>query len=238
MAGNRLAFVLLRTHYAKGFSREFQMFSRCALVVLLIACLFCLSGCIALGYVASAIPQSTDAQYTGLAGQRTAVLVWAPRGVRVDHPNLQLDLANAIQANLAAKINESSLKGTEFPYETRSVLRFQREHPELEFQSVTEWSHRMSGLDRLVYVEVIDFSTRSGTAVQLLRGGISANVKVVEMHSGSSKIAYERPDVRLFFPRNAPEGVVNVSDAAIYTGTINEMGLTIARLFFPHIIEN
>lgn len=196
-----------------------------------------LTGCAAVGYMASAIPKSRDAQYKNLAGKKVAVLVWAHRGLRIDYPNLQLDLGNTVQAQLLAKTDEDSLKLTQFPWEVRSMLRFVRERPELEGQSVAQWAPRVSDIDRLIFIELMDFSTRSGTAVQLLRGGITVNVKVIEIENGVGKLAYESPNMKLFFPEDAPEGVVDVSEAAIYSGTVRAMGTEIARLFYPHVIE-
>ena len=166
------------------------MWQRVMAIVVVVAGLMALSlagGCAVAGYMASSIPASRDAQYKGLAGKKVGVVVWAQRGLRIDYPNLQLDLGNTIQAQLLAKTDEKSLKLAQFPWEVRSMLRFLRERPELEGQSVMEWAPRLSGIDRLVFVEVLDFSTRSGTAVQLLRGGITANVKVIEIEGGQGQ---------------------------------------------------
>lgn len=206
-------------------------------IVVCIATLL-LGGCSAIGYVASSIPQSTDAQYKGLANQKVAVMVWADRGVRIDYPNLQLDFGNAFQANLIARAEEDSLKKSQFPWEVRSVLRFQKEHPELEGRSITEWAHRISGVSRLVFIEIPEFSTRSGAAVQLLKGGLIANVKVLEVQSGKSKIVYEHQNIAVAFPPKSKEGVVDVAESTIYSGTVNLGAKTVAELFYPHIIED
>ena len=179
-----------------------------------------------------------DAQYKGLAGEKVAVMVWADRGLRIDWPNLELDTGNGIQSYLLAKTDEDSLKKTQFPWEVRSVQRFQKEHPELEGTSITEYAHRISGVSRLIFVEVAEFSTRSDTAVQLLRGGMTANVRVLEIGGGTSKVVYERQHVKVMFPPKSPEGVIDVSEALIYNGTVNAMSLELAQLFYPHMIED
>ena len=194
------------------------------------------AGCAAAGYIASAIPQSVDAQYKGLAGEKVAIMVWADRGLRIDFPNLMLDTGNSMQSYLLAKTDEDSLKLTQFPWEVRSVLRFQKEHPELEGRSITEYAHRMSGVTRLLFVEISEFSTRSGTAVQLLRGGMKVNIKVLEVGTASSKIVYEKQGITVAFPPKSPEGVIDMSESMVYGGTVNEMSLTLAKLFYPHIV--
>lgn len=211
---------------------------RMLLVVCLTLCALFTTGCALFGWAASSMPRSEDAKYKGLAKQRTAVMVWADRGIRIDYPNLPLDLGNTIQVTLLSKAKEDDVKEIQFPYEVRSVVRYQKEHPELEGRGVTEYAHRMSGLSRLVYVEINDFTTRSDTAVQLMRGAISANVKVVEIANGKSKVVYEINNLRTYFPPKQKDGVIDVPEQAIYVGTVKDMGLQIAQLFYGHVIED
>ena len=194
-------------------------------------------GC-AVGWFLHSLPKSEDARYKGLAKQRVAVMIWTERGTRVDYPSLQLDLGNVIQAMLLSKSKEADVKDIQFPYEVRSVIRFQREHPELEGRSVTEYAQRISGITRLIYVEVGDFTTRSDTAVQLLRGAIAANLKVVEIQNGKSKVAYEANNLQSYFPPKSKEGVIDVPEQTIYAGTVQAMGRQIAELFYGHMIED
>ena len=197
-----------------------------------------MAGCAAAGFVAQAIPQSVKAEYPGLAGQKVAVMVWADRGARIDFPNLQLDTANQIQADLASQVKDKSeLAKTEFPWEARSVLRFQKEHPEVEMMPVTSYAQRISGITRLIYVEVSDFSTRNDVAVQLLRGSMGGNVKVVEITNGVSKIVYERSNIRVTFPEKSPDGVINVSEDKIYAGTVTSFADTVSKLFYGYVVE-
>lgn len=197
-------------------------------------------GCQIGAIVGRAIPQSVHAQYSGLAGQEVAVMVWAPRAIRIDYPRLMPDIAEGIQNDLQEKARQKQkqeLKGTTFPWQPRSVIRFQKEHPELEGAPITTYAHRISGISRLIYVEISDFSTRSDAAVQLLQGSISANVKVVEIADGSSRIAYENPSVQLTFPPRRPQGVINVPEEVIYSGTVRGLSRQVAELFYGHVIE-
>jgi hypothetical protein len=138
----------------------------------------------------------------------------------------------------AAAMKEASADSAADGWEVRSVLRFQKEHPELEGRSITEYAHRISGIDRLIFIEIADFSTRNGTAVQLLKGGMTANVKVLEIGDKSSKIVFEELHVQVNYPPKAPEGVIDMSEAAVYGGTVDTMALQVAQLFYPHIIED
>lgn len=210
---------------------------KCVMAFLLLAPLALLAGCNIFGAVASAIPETIDAEYKGLRGQKVAVMVWVDRGVRIDFPQLQLDTANVIQTNLAASTDKDELKETTFPWEARSVVRFQREHPELEGRPATEYAARLSGVTRLVYVEVDQFSTRGDETVQLRRGRMAGRVRVIEINGSATKVAYEKQGVEIAFPPKRPEGVIDVSEGRIYEETVKSFGTTIAQLFYSYDVE-
>ena len=127
-------------------------------VVCLLICGLLMSGCGAVGWFASSMPKSEDAKYKGLAKQRVAVMIWAERSTRIDYQTIQLDLGNTIQATLLAKADQDDVENIQFPYEVRSVIRFQKEHPELEGRSITEYAQRIAGITRMIYVEIGDFT--------------------------------------------------------------------------------
>ena len=210
--------------------------STCLLIALLGGvCLLC--GCAAVAVIDRAIPKSIDAQYKGLAGQKVAVMVWAPLGARIDYPNLQKDTATSVQAYLIAKADEDEFKLTQYPWEARSVVRFQKEHPETEAQAVAEYAPRISGITRLIYVEIGEFATRSETTVQLLKGNMLGNVKVVEIKDGKATTTFQRNGVRVQYPRKSKEGVIDVPESVIYRETVGAFALEVAQLFYGHVIE-
>src|SRR2546423_15663507 len=92
-------------------------------------------GCNILGAGLHALPPPViEPQYSNLSGQSVGVLVWCDRGIQIDWPSLPLDTANAIQNNLLVrqKSNISELKGTKFDVKPASLLRYMRDHPELQ----------------------------------------------------------------------------------------------------------
>lgn len=202
-----------------------------------LAALALLAGCQVIGVIGSAIPQTIDAQYRGLRGQKAAVMVWVDRGVRLDFPGLQLDTAVAIQANLVENKDKDELKETQWPWEARSVVRFQREHPELEGRPAPEYAARISGITRLIYVEVDEFSTRGDETVQLRRGRMSGRVRVIEIGGPTPKVVYEKQGIEVAFPPKRPEGVMDVSEGRIYEETVKSFATTVAQLFYSYDVE-
>ena len=195
------------------------------------------SGCAILGVAAHAMPQpKVPPRYDGLRGHSVAVLVWVPRGLEVDYPALRLDLVSTIQSGLKAvqQARRNELKGSTFPHAPASLVRFQEDHPELEHSPIVDVAPRL-GVQRLIYIEVENFQTRSDQAVELFRGSATIALRVVEVDNGQAKVAYQESGLTSVFPPTAPaEGIPNADDARIYRGTVNQLATGVTRRFFAH----
>src|SRR5438874_10024287 len=179
--------------------------------------LLLLTGCALLGLAAHAMPQpDVQPNYKNLAGQSIGVMVWADRGIRIDWPTLQLDLANSIQKKLQETqklrdVKRKLLKGSTFPVEPASIVRYQKDHPESEAEHITAIAPKL-GVTRLIYVELEDFATRSDMSVDLYRGQAKATVRVIEVDKDEqAKVAFEQGNVTAVYPRKSPrEGLPGV----------------------------
>lgn len=202
-----------------------------------------LGGCGILGVAAYKLtpPPTIKPKYTGLVNQSIGVMVFADRGVRIDWPGAQLDLANSIQAKLKEqqeKNKQKTLAGASFPVLPASIVRYQRDYPEIEAMTITDVAPRL-GVQRLIYVELEDFATRADASIQLFRGSAVATVRVIEVSpDGKGSVAFEQNNVGAVFPpKSPPEGVANVGDYKIYLGTIDGLATEVVRLFVPYQLE-
>ncbi|MFN4243395.1 MAG: hypothetical protein ACK4PI_09180 [Tepidisphaerales bacterium] len=201
-----------------------------------------MTGCIALGYAAASMPpRPVKARYDGLMGQSVAVMVWTERSIRIDFPAVQLDVANGVQQKLqqAQKDNKPELKGTTFPIEPRSVVRFQVENPAVVLRPIEEVA-AMLPVSRLIYVELIEFETRPVAQLELFRGRAVVSLRAVEVDdSGRARVAYrEDPFTVVFPPKAPPEGILGVGDVRIYQGLVDELTTEIARRFHTYTPED
>src|SRR5689334_7361211 len=156
-----------------------------ALFLLLISTfvLACCGGCNVLGAAAQILPPPTmQPKYVGLAGQQVAVMVWADRGVRTDYPDLSVYLTGTIQSGLKQNLKEKVLDKAQFPYSPESIVRFQTDHPELETEPIVNVAPHMGVVTRLIYIEIEDFLTRSRLATNLVRGEMTATMRVIEVN--------------------------------------------------------
>ncbi|MBC7783137.1 MAG: hypothetical protein H7144_04795 [Burkholderiales bacterium] len=190
-----------------------------------------------LGVIAGKMPKpDIDAAYHGLAGKSVGVMVWVDPSTLIDWPGLPLDLANSLDAKLkeAQAAKQKELEGTTFPYQPRSFVRYQKEHPGINALPIIDVAPKLD-VARLVYVEVNSFSSRADGAVAMYLGQMDASIKVIEVENGVAKLGYSESGIRIQYPRSAPrEGQLNQTDRAMYAGSINEMSTELAIIFFRH----
>jgi hypothetical protein len=211
-------------------------FSALACCAALSGALLLSGGCGVLGVIAHAAPQYQNAVYSGLAGHSTGVMVWADRGVRVDWSTIQVDLARNIQ-DLLQKSDAKELKGTTWPVQPGSIARYQMDHPGIEATPITDVAPKL-GVQRLIYIEIESFSTRSEMSLQMYRGSATMTLKIIEVEGNQSKIAYEESNIRAFFPeKGPPEGVLNATDVVMYRGTVVTMARQIVDRLATHMID-
>jgi len=173
------------------------------------------------GHVAG--PPTIDAGYKGLGNQQIAVMVWTDHAMAIDWPKLQEDLSRAITTRIkeaaSAKEHPKFLEGATFAM-PESVTRFQHDHPETDTQDIQTVATRMN-VSRLIYLEITKFETRPESSLELFRGSINANLKVLEVSADKAKIVYQRDNIALKYPEKSPEeGVPGLSDAAVYESTM------------------
>src|SRR5689334_25170997 len=93
-------------------------------------------GCNVIGAAAQLMPRpDIKAAYGGLAYQTVGVMVWADRGIRIDFPTLQADVASSLTKKLQDATNlknkkqvPKELAGATYLNPT-AVIRFQEDHP-------------------------------------------------------------------------------------------------------------
>ena len=219
-----------------------------AFFILLPSCIILLQpGCMVLGAAAYKLqpPKTIQPEYANLAGQSIGVMIWLDRGLKIDWPGLQLDLANSIEKQLRdatldakGKNKVKQLLGATYPVLPASIIRYQMDHPDLEAYPITDVAPKF-GVTRLIYVEVEDFATRSDRSVELYRGTAKATVRVLEIDKdGKAKVAYEKSNVTASYPPKAPqEGSPSLGDARTYAGTLDAFATEIAHLFIPYQVE-
>ncbi len=195
--------------------------------------LFCSSGCAALAVAGNAIPVTVHARYAGLANHSAGIMVWADKGVLIDWGTLQIDLATAVQNKLQTAKTEET-KGVSWPWPPQSIVKYVRDHPAVESDPAVEIAPRLQ-VQRLIYVEVQQFRTRSETALELFRGQATVTLSVIEVENGKGKVAYTEDNIRATYPAKSPQdGLPNIGDSKTYFGTVDSMATEIVNRLTTH----
>ena len=149
----------------------------------LVAGLFCaVGGCAAEQQQKNKWVETPASYYEGLKGHSCAVMVWADWRTRTEYNQVQLDLGKKLTSALDENLRPKEGKKNEGPAvqftNPASVVRYQREHPEVMSMPIAEVAPRLQA-QRVVYVELEEFSAHSAEAVMVLKGNARATLRVV-----------------------------------------------------------
>jgi hypothetical protein len=195
-----------------------------------------------LGLGAYVVPKKVDAAYKGMPNQTVVVMVWMDRAMRADHPDLQLDVAAGLQSKLISvqqTDKPDQLKGTIFPVLAQTVVAYQSDHPEIEFEPIEKTAAKFDAT-RLIYLEIRSFSTHAG-APELFHGTMSGDLKVLEItappgHPATAKIAYHEEDISVVDNKQDPrDGVPIGTEATVTQKTVSTFTDAVAQRFYAHL---
>jgi hypothetical protein len=211
--------------------------ARVATLVLLVSSFsIFVSGCAAVSAVSRVVPETKPPAYPGLAGHSVGVMVWADRGIKIDWPSVQLNLATAVQSKLRTS-NAPEVKECRWSVQPASIVKYQRDHPSVDSTPILTTAPKL-GVERLIYIEIQNLSTRAPASIQLYRGNIVANVQVIEVNGDAATIGFEQSNIRAIYPpKSPPDGVLNSDDVTIYAGAISELATEIAHMLVSYEVE-
>jgi len=191
------------------------------------------SGCAIFGVVASAVPKPLQIAKADLAGQSVAVMVWADRGLRIDWPMAQRDLAVGVQNGLVEQQTkkQKSLLDAKFPVSADSVIKWQLDNPAYQAEPIERIAPRLN-TTRFIYIELTDLATRADRSIALYRGSAKANLKVIEINNAVGSIVYEENNIEVKFPpKIGDEGIPTGGDLQFYRGTSAALSEAIVKRF-------
>ena len=199
-----------------------------------------LSGCTALGAIASKVkgPTVVKPAYTRLKGQTVAVMAWADRDLRIEHSALQLDVSQGVYQKLRKSQGRGAeeLAGAKFPRAAApdAMVRFLYDNPRYDTDSIPEIAPQL-GVNRLIYLEVEDFSTHPEEVPELFRGQLSALLRVIEVApDGQAKVAYQDRVDAVWPPNTPPEGRPDLGNQVTYLGTLDAFTTAVVQKFVSY----
>lgn len=172
--------------------------------------------------------RTVPAEYPYLAGKRVAVVVWVEAETLFEFPNVQYELSefvrDAITRNVKGVVFTPSRKVRE--HQMREV-NWDRSHP-------SELG-KVFGVERVLMIEITQYSTREPDSPHLYRGRIHAGLKVYDASASGSPPVY-KAQVETAYPPDSP-GQWGANDAAVRRGAMEAFADDVAKRFYDHKVK-
>ena len=188
------------------------------------------SGCQLAYFGMSDRQQEIPDEYAKLAGETVAVVVWA------DQATLDLDPYARHNVGVAVTYHMSKALPTTRFLNSADVDELQESSgSEWETWSAAELCRRLK-CDRIVRIDLLEYTTRAHASTALRRGRISGTVAIFGDEETSGIEALYTGDVTAMFPPETGTTAMDWSDTDILHQTVEDFGSAVAMKFYEHQI--
>ena len=198
-----------------------------ALVWLGLACVaLALPGCWLAAAKERVEGKQVNALYDGLKGHSVAVVIWADNETVWEYASAQEDIASFINQQLRTDMPSIRLMNY------RDVLNWQQETLHWEALEVKDIGKHFS-VDRVIYIELLEYSSHEPGSADLLRGHIRANAKVYETDTPGDAPAWHG-EIDTYFPKDSPADPGRSSEITVRKRALEEFSKTLVGYFYDH----
>ena len=201
------------------------------LLLLLPAALLC--GCNVMAYTLYVLfpgsrEKTIEAEYAGLDGNSVAVVVYADRATRYEHFEVRRSVSAAVLGELVRHVDEVDV------IDPARVVKYQRENIYWDEMDKTELG-KAFGADYILFISLIEFSTREPGSLNLYRGRITGQVDLykVSLPERSARVFRAR-EVRVRYPEHDPTGQPSEGDRDIRERTERLFAEKLVKKFYQH----
>jgi hypothetical protein len=206
---------------------------RAAPAVAALALAVCLGGCGPIryfGYLTApeAGSKNVPAEFTGLEGHRVVIVIFADQRVQYEHPQARLTLASVVRAKMNEKLKNVSVT------DPAKVCRYQDEHAYWETLEKAELAKQF-GADFVLYVTLVEYSTREIGSIDLYRGRITAQCSLYEAgKSDDQGRVWSCDRIGVVYPEAAPAGVPGESSRSVRERAERLWADALVKRFYEH----
>ena len=167
------------------------------------------------------------AEYAGLQDKKIAVIVVGQPGIDFEDPYARMDLALGTQRAI-----RENVKGVEFA-DQEKIQAFQRARLDWYSLPLSEIAAQFQ-VQRVLYLELIQYTIREPDSVNLLRGRIWAQLRVYEAESALPEDPAYETEVEIVYPEQAPQPYSENNKLLIRRQSMETFALEAARKFYDH----
>jgi len=172
--------------------------------------------------------KSVEAEFSGLENRRVAVVIYADPRVQYEYPFARLTVATAVGEELRKRVKGVS------PVDPARAIKYQDQNAYWESMGKTELAKAL-GVDHVLLVALVEYTTREPGSVDLLRGMIVAQCSVYQADLPERDSAVWRgKDISIMYPPGGPAGAAGEDDTTIRVATERLFAEELARKFYKH----
>lgn len=172
------------------------------------------------------------AKYTGLTGKTFAVVVSADRITQADFPQLVGQLTTTIAQRLADNADASGW------VPPQDVLAFQYQNPRWSLMRLDDLAKQL-GVERLIFVEVMEYRLHEPGNQYLWRGAAAAKVGIIESDGPVTDNFIFQEQVRTQFPlTERAQGPEQLPASTVQVKLAKKLVNRVAWLFYDHEEKN
>jgi len=198
----------------------------------LLACLTSLAGCNQLAYWMYLItPEPTEtieAQFADLNGHTVAVVVYADEAIQYNYPSAPREVSAQVSAELQDRLTDVTT------VDPIKIHKYQQQNIQWDTMSKTELG-KMFGADYVLYITLIDFSTREQGSVHLFRGRINAECAIYEVDEPEyAARGWDASGISVLYPPDNPYASQLNDDYRVRLNTIGLFARKLVENFYEH----
>jgi len=198
---------------------------------LLILGLLLLAGCNILAYPAYLLfgqPSRTiKAEYAHLADRTVALVLAGPPAIDFEYPYARNDLGLAVRGALGQHVKNIRLVPQE------KVDDLQRSDPAWLSLGLGEIAAKL-GAQRVLYLELVQFTMREPESINLFRGHIWAEVSVYEADASQPHRPSYQTQVQVVHPEQAPLPAGPSAQIAVWRQSLSLFAQELTGKFYDH----
>jgi hypothetical protein len=172
--------------------------------------------------------KEVPAAYPYLRDKKVSVLVWADSETLFEYPWVQLEVSEHVAAAM-----QPNVSGISF-VPNRQVVELQRREPDWDRSDPAVLGAQV-GADRVLMIELTQYTTREPESPHLYRGRIAANVKVYDTAYRNSAPVFKAAVETVYPPESA--GQWGTDDVGIRKATMEAFALDLAGKFYDRRVK-
>jgi len=172
--------------------------------------------------------RTLPAEYPYLAGKKVCLLVWADSYTLMEYPFVQLEVSEHAAAEMKQRIRGASF------VPNRAVVDYQRQDPDWDRAHPAAIGQKF-GSDRVVVIELTQYTTREPESTYLYRGRIGANLRVYNTQYPDAGPAY-RATVETLYPPDS-HGQWGSSEDGLRKATMEAFARDLTGKFYDRQVK-